>query len=273
LPQARFDLPKWCVGVWVIAGLLLVVLNFRGAGSFTPYEWGNRVGRTVVFLLVPWVFAWIAWMAGRRAKGMAPFVFVCILAFALLADLGQQAGDNGAVEEAGRKIKEQMDAATANFQKAVTDAKFSTMLDAAQYTDRGKIAASRAGLLRAKAANAELRKVMAGREAAFKAELERAGASGAAEEQALTGFRKGQGNKLELVLKIRDDEDQMETKALELLDLLDAQWGHWHAVAGEGIGFDDPVERANYNEHIKAVQAIAAEQAEYQKQVATEMAK
>ena len=265
-PPPRFKLP---LSAWIVWGVLsCLMLGFTGlqARAGTPADWSHLIGTIVGMLLWPTLVAVITWRLSKRSVGARTTAFFVTLALGVLGLVSQRVNEGLKITEVGKNFSAQIAAAKDRYTKANTKADMSHLLSFTWLTDKSLIAPRRAAMQEVLAANDALRAFLADGETAFRTALKQGGVSDEGIEKNLTEYRNAQAGKLPLVLKIRDTESRMIVTALTMLDLLEAQWGHWSMDNGRLV-FEDQAAIEQFNTALHSIQAVAKEQAGYQKEL------
>jgi hypothetical protein len=89
-PVVAFKLPPLAWIAWAVAAVVLTGLSLTGAGALSAFETGRAIGQAVGLLLLPTLFAWIAWRAGRRSSRAALIAFLVVLGLGFFGQVTQQ---------------------------------------------------------------------------------------------------------------------------------------------------------------------------------------
>ncbi len=269
-PPPRFKLHPAAWICWGVACLVVLGVTMRQSATLTPYELVHRFGLAIFVGLIPAVVSWLSWRISRRSQIAATVTFFVVFGLLLIGQLGVLVGKGvvmaATVGETETKYLAQVKAAEHQYELATAKADTDHILNFAWLSDRDKLAPRRADLIAAKAANTNLRRLLAEGESTFRQALEQAGVPASLTEPAVTGFHKAQVAKLPLILNIRDLDDKMFTALLMQLDLLEEQWGHWSLTQGKLV-FDNDAALARYRDALAVVQAAGKEQASSQQQL------
>jgi hypothetical protein len=110
-------------------------------------------------------------------------------------------------------------------------------------------------------ANDKLQDFFANREKIFRRDLQAAGVPPDAVERVITGYKKSAGQHDLLVVKIRQDDHNMGTAILGMLNILDASWGKWtYNVQRKKVDFDDAATLDQYLSFRDQIESAAREQ-------------
>ncbi|MEI6861961.1 MAG: hypothetical protein WCL04_06890, partial [Verrucomicrobiota bacterium] len=245
----------------VVVSLLTGILS--GRLDFSAENLAFFVGSLVVG---PFLGAWLVWrFAGYSPQKLNVGFWAALVVGAYLLT-HQLEKDHGAATEFMRNFRAQGQALQERQLAAVSRAGFDNLFSFSWLTDRSLVPPRRAALQEVLAAHAEARRHITDGEAMIRAGMEQSGESATAIENALTSYRRGLNGRAPLNLKFLEADDRIVTAALALLDLFEAQWGHWR-IKGGRAEFDDPGALVKYNTAMTTVQASAKEETDYQKQI------
>lgn len=86
-PPPRFTLPLAAWLAWALYGLALLVLALRAPGGLSSYEIGRLTGNIVGVLILPTLFAWLAWRLFRRSQVARTVTFFTLFGLLVLSGL------------------------------------------------------------------------------------------------------------------------------------------------------------------------------------------
>jgi hypothetical protein len=102
----------------------------------------------------------------------------------------------------------------------------------------------------------------------YRAELVRLNVSPAVIESAVEGFHRSSAPQVPVVVEIRAQDERIGCGMLAVLDLLDANWGHWSYNAESGhVRFESPDLVDQYNSDLKGINDAGVEQVASQKRL------
>ena len=275
-PPFRLHPSAWIL--WGLATLVILssaVFKTRGLDpAAAGHVWGERVGRSLALLLFPALISWVVWRFSGRSKIAAMAVFFALFGLSIVGQLlplvsgPLLAGfnDGVALQEAGKKYVAEMSAAKDRYEAAIAKVDSSHILDFVWLTEQSKIGPRRTAVQELIAVNAEFRQTVANGEKLYRAALVEKGVSARSSESAVIGFKKAQADKVSVMLKIRDLDEEVFVAVLKVLNLLDAEWGHWTRDNGQ-IAFERDAALAQFNAALGDVQAAAKAQAAAQQQL------
>jgi len=175
-------------------------------------------------------------------------------------------GDDAKVAQAMKAHIARVQTSLQRFQTSMTALRGAKVLGTADLTDRKQIADRRNIVNDFLAANQELAMVATNCAANLQADLVRLRVSPSIADRVMANFQREATRTTELTLKIRECDDQVGHAMLELLDLLEAQWGRWtYDRATDKISFQDPRARSTYQEHLTDIKAAGERQVQLQK--------
>jgi hypothetical protein len=118
------------------------------------------------------------------------------------------------------------------------------------------------------ASNDRFAKMLAGGEAAVRAELTAANIPAKVREATIGGYTRSQSQLLPLQVRIRACDKAFGEATLSLLDLLDKNWGKWKRDDATGmIRFEDDKTLSAFNADIEKIQTAGADQAKAQEEL------
>jgi hypothetical protein len=186
--------------------------------------------------------------------------------------VGKTTGDSAALMKAGQAYVQQLQTQQAAYEIAVEKLRSTKVLAISNLTDRSQIPARRAVVQDFLDANDRVKTFVSQSEQHFRVELDNAHVSPTATDSALTSFRKSSGQADPIVLQVRDCDSTMGRAMLDVLDLLDRSWGHWHAKnGGKSVVFDRQADLDAYNLALDHIDTAKTDQATAQQHLATVM--
>ena len=96
-------------------------------------------------------------------------------------------------------------------------------------------------------ANHELQEFCRGVDKSYSAELDKEDLPGAMKGNIIGGFRRGAA--VDLNLRIREDDEQIATTLMSILELLSREWGKWKVQPQGEVSFDHEAARGEYSNH------------------------
>ena len=179
-------------------------------------------------------------------------------------------GETAAILHANQNFLQHMQSqqrAYENATRALTDAK---VLSTATLEQRSQLQQRRAIVQSFRNANANLKTFIQHGEANYRADLATFHISPEQQQEAVNGFMKGYSAQLPLLVTVRDADERMGQAMLAVLDLFDAQWGHWrYDAASRLVRFDDSKAVGQYNASMAEIKQAGTDQAAAQQRLAT----
>lgn len=264
-PAFRLHLSAWIVSG--VAALVIIGSGFMRSDGLSVHEWGRRSGMAISWLLFPTLVSWIAFRVSRRSQAAATTTFFVVFGLATvgqvlpkLSNVATRAtGGLAAVQEGAKRYTDQLKAQQARYDEITAKADALHLLSFDWLTDKALAAPRREAIRAVIAMNQEIRQATLDGERHFRQALESSGTPAASLEEALRGFRQSRADKLQHMLKARDTEEQIFQAAIKLIDLLEAEWGHWSREDGK-IAFEDDDAIAKFNALMADIQTAAKEQ-------------
>jgi hypothetical protein len=138
------------------------------------------------------------------------------------------------------------------------------------HLDRREQLAEREALVKAfLKANADLREFVNKNDENYARELVNAKVPQQGVDLALAAFHRNSAPQVPLILAVRDSNERIANAMIGVLDLLDAQWGHWEMDStGLKLTFEDAAATKKFNSYLKDIREASVTQAESQKRLA-----
>lgn len=116
--------------------------------------------------------------------------------------------------------------------------------------------------------NEELKAIFRDAEANLRADLENRKLSPALINAAIAGYHRSAAPKNTFIAQIRDYDTVIGESSLQMLTVLETQWGHWsYDDLLEKVTFADPEARKTYDTALKALQTAGKKQVEAQRKL------
>jgi len=176
-------------------------------------------------------------------------------------------GGTVAFTKAAQDYKSHMEDLQHRYLEATIKAGSNGLLEFKWLTQKADIGPKRELVQKVIESDKALREAVANGEKNFRQALVDAGVPQKMTDDAVRGFNQARADgKLELMLKVRDTDIQVFSDAGKLLDLLEAQWGHWSRTDG-GLAFEDDAALDQFNGLLHDIQKAAAAQGEAEKKL------
>jgi hypothetical protein len=174
-------------------------------------------------------------------------------------------GEDARVAGATRKWLGALQDKTLAYSKLVEEIDLENTLDFTK-VERPELATRKKNVQRMLAANNELRHAIEGAEASFESELVSADISKRMREEVLSGYRQGARRKHEMLIKVRATDAEIGDAAIQILDLMDREWGKWQFDAAQDqLSFNEDEPIKIYGEQMGRIQKASEEQIEAQR--------
>lgn len=177
-------------------------------------------------------------------------------------------GSERLIIEAGQAFTNELLAANRRYSAAMTAADMETFFQIEKLSNPGEIARRRKAVQEFAAANAEMTTLQASGAERLRAELEKRGLAEGVIRTTLRSYAQTTDARRPFMLKIRETDAQLAETMLGFLELAEGKLGTWKIEEGTGrVLFEEDAAVKRYNELMQRVDALALEQAEYQRKV------
>lgn len=181
---------------------------------------------------------------------------------------GQVGGVEGDVMKAGAAYLARFQTENQVFSKALTNFLAANVLRVEEIHELDQIAKRRAVTKDFLAANQRMREFVGKAESLFESEMANQNVNEARRAKEMAGFIASGREVNALVQEIRSQDEVICQAALEVLDLLETNWGAWEFFASTKlIMFKEPANNRKYIELGKRISGAAQEQQELQKRL------
>lgn len=186
-----------------------------------------------------------------------------------LLDASQNVGDDASkVMRATSAYADKFNKYQSDYNSAVKIFQNAKVLSAANLTNKAVLAARREAVQGFLDANAKLKDLIVHGAENYRAELDRLHTSQSLADQAMAGYHKRADVMNPLVVSIREKDDNIGQAMLGIIDLEEADWGHWSISQTSGkIRFEDATQAQAYNARLKEIRDASAEQAQLQQKL------
>jgi hypothetical protein len=144
------------------------------------------------------------------------------------------------------------------------------VLDTANLNRRDQIIQRQAMVKEFLVANSNLRDFIKKNDENYARELVNAKVPQQGVDLALAAFHRNSAPQVPLILAVRDSNERIANAMIGVLELLDAQWGHWEVdSSGLKLIFQDAAATKKFNGYLSEIRDASATQAASQKRLAT----
>ncbi len=188
-----------------------------------------------------------------------------------LRDILDKASENTSGKEAllarvTSELFSKVQAATAEYENAAQALEAAGVLNLERITTRAHLQARRSAIDAFLAANEKFTAFVRNTEYIFAEELAKVDLTQRDRDSALRGFRLR--FKPSLALQLRQTDLVLGKELLEIVDLLEANWGEWRLEkAADGPTFETEALAVKFNQHLGNIHVAAAEQADLKRQL------